>query len=140
MGGAHFLCLVGAPSYARRMNDSRPTLDVQEHSGIGLVAVSGDMTVYEATELRDVLRATTSHNKVTLVDLSQTTFMDATALGVLVGALKAANEAGTRLELIAPDGDGHIRKVLRITGLGKMFTLHVTASAALNQHGVRPPN
>lgn len=63
--------------------------------------------------------------------------MDATTLGVLVGAWKAAQDEGNRLELISPD-DGNVRKLFRITGLEKLFILHGTVAAALDQHGVGP--
>ena len=112
--------------------------DVQEHLEIGLLVVRGSVSVYEAAELRDVLRAVTLRNKVTLVDLTSSDFIDATALGVLVGALKAARAAGVRLELVVPDRESNIRKILRITGIGKLFTLHNDVTLALRRHGVEP--
>lgn len=120
------------------MNEARPLLDVQEHGGIGLVAVRGDLSVFESAELRDVLQSSAACNDVTLVDLTQTDFMDATALGVMVGALKAARAAGHSVELIAPADQGSIRTILRITGIGKLFVVHDTPAAALAEHGISP--
>ena len=68
---------------------------------------------------RHVARA--PRRSVTL-DLSGTTFIDSSGLGVLVGALKRLREAGG--ESIALSGmQDQVRKVFEITGLTTLFTV-----------------
>jgi anti-sigma B factor antagonist len=48
--------------------------------------------------------------------------MDSTGLGVLISGLKRCREAGGTLALVAPTEP--VRKVLGITGLDQVFTIH----------------
>jgi len=54
-----------------------------------------------------------------VVDLLAVTFLDSTALGVLVGALKRCRERGGELQLVM--ADPRILKIFEITGLSTVF-------------------
>jgi anti-sigma B factor antagonist len=56
------------------------------------------------------------------VDLSDATFLDSTALGVLVSALNRSRELGGRVHLIVREPQ--ILRVLSITGLDDQFDVH----------------
>lgn len=64
-----------------------------------------------------------------VVDLTQTTFLDSSALGVLVGALKRVREKGGRLDIVRPSAGG--RRIFEITNLDRVLDLHDTLGSAL---------
>jgi anti-sigma B factor antagonist len=57
-----------------------------------------------------------------VVDLSGATFLDSTALGVLVGAVNRSKERGGQVHLVVTEPQ--ILRVLSITGLSDAFSLH----------------
>ena len=57
-----------------------------------------------------------------MLDLLGVTFLDSTALGVLVGALKRCRELGGDLHVVV--ADPRIVKIFEITGLTNVFTDH----------------
>lgn len=95
----------------------------------GLVTADGELDVGTAPELRRVVNAALDDAGGTLiVDLTEVTFMDSTTLGVLIGAYNRLRETGGVLALVCPDD--RIRRVFRITGLDKVFTLFNTVDEA----------
>ena len=101
----------------------------REVDGIHIVSVSGEIDVATAPELRDRLQAVTGSGRTTVVDLLGVTFLDSTALGVLVGALKRSRESGGQLRLVLDQP--RILKVFEITGLSDVFAIHATVAQAL---------
>jgi len=66
---------------------------------------------------------------VVVVDLLGVTFMDSTALGVLVGALKRCRQAGGSMRIVV--ADPRVLKVFEITGLTELFSLFATLDEAV---------
>ena len=64
---------------------------------------------------------------VVVADLSGVTFLDSSALGVLVQAYRTAKEQDTRLLVVASDP---VRKLLRLTGLDTVLETYDTLSTA----------
>ena len=64
-----------------------------------------------------------------IVDLSNTTFIDSTTLGVLVGGVKRLRTNEGQLSLVC--SDRNITKIFEITGLDRVFAIHPTLDAAL---------
>jgi anti-sigma B factor antagonist len=64
-----------------------------------------------------------------VVDLTDTTFIDSTTLGVLVGGVKRLRPDGGQLVLVC--SDRNITKIFEITGLDKVFTIHATLAEAV---------
>ena len=94
-----------------------------------VVAVRGEVDLYTAPRLKELLAELTSAGQHRIaVDLGQVEFMDSTGLGVLVGALKRCKEGSGALALIAPRDS--VSKVLTITGLDKVFSIHDSVDAA----------
>lgn len=93
-----------------------------EIDGVPVVSASGEIDVATAPPLRDRLQAlTTAGRSSVVVDLLGVTFLDSTALGVLVGALKRCREAGGDLPLVIEEP--RILKVFEITGLTGVFPI-----------------
>ncbi len=106
--------------------------DISEREGTAapVVSVSGEIDVATAPSLRNRLQARVAGGDTTVVvDLAHVSFLDSTALGVLVGALKRCREAGGDLRLVITEP--RILKVFEITGLTEVFSIHPTVDEAL---------
>jgi anti-sigma B factor antagonist len=94
-----------------------------------VVAVRGEIDVATAPELRNrLLEASQAGHSTVVVDLSEVSFLDSTALGVLVGSLKRLRAAGGDLPLVVTGRS--VTKVLEITGLADVFSVFDTVSDA----------
>jgi anti-sigma B factor antagonist len=96
-------------------------LDVKERNGWSVLSVQGEVDVYTAPQFREQL--------IQLVDLEGVEFLDSTGLGVLVGGLKRVRSHDGDLALVCTQR--RILKVLEITGLTKVFTIHDSVDAAV---------
>jgi anti-sigma B factor antagonist len=108
------------------------TLSVSTRSvgGSTVVAVAGDVDISTSPELRSALAdATGSGATAVVVDLTEVSFVDSTALGVLVGAFTTLRHNGGRFAL-ATDHEA-VLKVLRITALHDVLGVHPTVDAAV---------
>ena len=94
-----------------------------------IVAVAGEIDVATAPQLRECLHRVIAKGAATVVvDLLDVTFLDSTALGVLVGALKRCRELGGDLHVVVTDP--RIVKIFEITGLTKVFPIADSLAAA----------
>jgi anti-sigma B factor antagonist len=104
---------------------------IEERSGgdFPVVAVAGEIDVATAPQLRECLHQVIAQGQSTVVlDLLDVTFLDSTALGVLVGALKRCRELGGELHIVVTDA--RIMKIFEITGLTKVFPIADSLTAA----------
>jgi len=94
-----------------------------------LLSVEGELDLSTAPRLKwgliDLLR---SVPRTLVLDLSLTTFMDSTALGVLVG-VRRGMEPGQRLAIVCSGTD--ILKIFEFAGLDEMFSIFPTLEEAL---------
>ena len=105
-------------------------LDTEEHNGFTVLAVQGEVDVYTAPQLREQLISLVDAGKRNIVvNLEGVEFLDSTGLGVLVGGLKRVRSAGGDLSLVCTQR--RILKVLEITGLTKVFSIHDSVDAAV---------
>jgi anti-sigma B factor antagonist len=97
---------------------------IEERAGAAhpVIAVSGEIDVATAPQLREYLHRVIAQGESSIVlDLLGVTFLDSTALGVLVGALKRCRELGGDLYVVV--ADPRIMKIFEITGLSNVFTI-----------------
>jgi anti-sigma B factor antagonist len=80
-----------------------------------VVRLAGELDISSADELRGLLSDTIRETPVVDIDLSTLTFMDSTALSVLIGAHQEAATAGGSLTVHNPAG--HVRRVVDVTGV-----------------------
>ena len=98
-------------------------------NGCSIVSVVGELDVATAPELRTRLDDAIDRGPAVVVaDLLGVTFLDSTALGVLIGALKRSQAAGGELRIVA--AEPRILKIFEITGLTELFSLFATVEAA----------
>ncbi len=106
--------------------------EVHEHSHekVEVISVVGEIDLATAPELRAVLDRVLDAGAASLiVDLSGTTFIDSTALGVLIGAWKRTQNEGRTMSVVA--SDPRILRVFEITGLTDLFPLHGSLDEAM---------
>jgi anti-sigma B factor antagonist len=92
------------------------------------IALAGEFDMYTAPEFRHELQACIEHGaSEVIVDLSATTFIDSTFLGVLLGGMRSLRERGGEISVACP---GSIRKIFEITGLDRVLTITEAAAVA----------
>ena len=102
--------------------DQEFQIEEKTAGALPVVAVSGEIDVATAPQLRECLHRVIAEGDATVVlDLLGVTFLDSTALGVLVGALKRCRELGGELHVVV--ADPRIMKIFEITGLTNVFTI-----------------
>ncbi len=116
------------------------TTGQQHHEDLSIhVHVVDDVNVFELTGSLDIATSPTvraalsdasergSHRLV--VDLTSVDFLDSTGLGALIGGQRRAKEFHGEVRLVAKEGQ--ILRLLRITGLLKVFAVYATIDEAL---------
>ena len=95
-----------------------------------IVAVAGEIDLFTAPEFKQRVMAPIGAGvDRVVVDLMETTFIDSSSLGVLIGAHRRLKSRGGRL-LVACDNDA-ILKTFRVTGLDGVFGLAPSVECAL---------
>jgi anti-sigma B factor antagonist len=111
-----------------------PEFAITEHSIDGerhVLAVRGEIDLFTAPELKQVLAESIEAGRIRIiVDLTDTTFLDSTALGVLIGAVKRLRSRDGALALV--NVDENIAKTFEITGLDQIFTIVPTRDEAID--------
>jgi anti-sigma B factor antagonist len=103
--------------------------------GVHLVAVAGEIDLFTAPEFKQRMSAPIDAGRSNLVvDLSQTTFIDSSSLGVLIGAHRRLKLRGGTLVVVC-DNEA-IAKTFKITGLDGVFTLVPSLDDALDGDAV----
>ena len=97
--------------------------------GIEVVNVEGEIDIYTAPRLRELLIDLAKNNYQLIVNLEKVGFLDSTGLGVLVGGLKRVRAHDGSLDLVCTQE--RILKIFRITGLTKVFGIHQTVDQAI---------
>lgn len=110
----------------------------RSHHGWTVVEASGEIDVYTSPRLREKLvEVFDGGARDVVVSLEHVDFIDSTGLGVLIGALKRANKVRGRLAIVCDKPQ--FSKLLRITGLDRIFTIYarldaLPAEPALSDH------
>jgi len=111
------------------MSDMNLLVESKEAGDWTIVEVKGEVDLYTAPRLKEELSSLADQGRIHIaVDLEGVEFLDSTGLGVLIGSLRRCRERGGALALVAPREA--VQKVLRITGLDKVFPIHATVQEA----------
>lgn len=113
-------------------------VDVERLDGdVAVVALTGEVDLYTAPTFKDVvMRSIDEGARGVVVDLTDATFIDSTALGVLVSAGKRLRPGQGALAIACPDGN--IRRILQITGLDGVFAIRPDRAGALETLALKP--
>jgi anti-sigma B factor antagonist len=98
--------------------------------GIAAASVIGEADLYTAPELKQALNGLVDGGAHSvLVDLSRTTFLDSTTLGVLMGAVRKLRPRGGQVAISC--SDPNIRKIFEITLLDRIFAIFDSNEAGI---------
>ena len=105
---------------------SQESLDGERY----VIAVRGEIDLFTAPDMKAALSEAieSGHTRIA-VDLTDTTFLDSTALGVLIGAVKRLRSRDGRLTIV--NVDDNIAKTFEITGLDQIFPISSTREDAI---------
>ncbi len=115
------------------------------HDGIAVIALSGEIDYGACPEMRERIFGRIKEGVRRMVlDLSEATFIDSSAIGVLVGALTRLREhGGGSLAVVCPDGDyrlsvsvpgggSRVREIIEIAGIDAGVALCSSREEALS--------
>ena len=123
----------GREPFSRAADDEGTIQVARPFPGCYVLTPHGEIDAYTSPELRDRVIEALESREVTriVVDLTRTTFLDSSALGVLVGALKRVRERSGRLDIVSPPVG--VRRIFEITSLDRVLDLHDTLREALGE-------
>jgi anti-anti-sigma factor len=105
-----------------------------EIDGTVVLSAVGDFDLACVDTLRTAFGGALADSPKIVLDLSETTFADSTALGVMVAAAKQAAHQGGWVRLVAPLPN--VRKLLRVTAIDTVLGLYDSTEDAVT-HVVR---
>ena len=98
--------------------------------GVRTFRVSGDVDFGVAPELKKrIIGRIEAGDRQIVIDLTDTGFVDSTAIGVLVGALKRLHDQGGSLAVVCDNED--VRNIFAVVGLENVIPLHRSQEDAL---------
>jgi anti-sigma B factor antagonist len=110
------------------------SLDGWERSeDIALLVAGGDIDYDASPQLRERLADRIHGGARRLVlDLSKVTFIDSTAIGVLVGAvMRLHEEGGGSLAVVCEEENRRVMRIFEIAGVDSLIALHRSREEAL---------
>jgi anti-sigma B factor antagonist len=110
------------------------TVEEAGRADVAVVAMSGELDYAASPQLRRRIDGHLKAGRRRLVlDLSDVTFIDSTAIGVILGAVTRLNEAGGgALEIVCADENARVLRIFAITGIDSMIALHGTREEAFS--------
>jgi anti-sigma B factor antagonist len=101
---------------------------------VGVVVLEGEIDIYSAPQFKEVLlNGIEGGARRVIVDLSDVTFIDSTALGVLVSGAKRVRPRNGNLDIVCTDEN--IIRIFEITGLDRIFGIYATRVEAVKAAG-----
>jgi anti-sigma B factor antagonist len=98
---------------------------------VAVVAVTGYVDFDVAPRLkRGLVECIDAGSRHVVVDLSAVGFIDSTAIGVLVGALKRLQESGG--SLVAVCTNENVESIFELVGLDELISLHRSRDDAIS--------
>ncbi len=112
---------------------------------VALIAMTGEIDYSVSPQLRErIFDHIDAGRRRVVLDLSDATFIDSTAIGVLVGASArlrglgdadplafAGHRGAGSLAIVCPEDNEHVEQILRITGVDAAVALYRDRDAAL---------
>lgn len=103
---------------------------LEREGSAAVVVAGGELDAFAAPELERVL-AETGEEPALVVDLSAVSFLDSTALGVVVRGLRRHRERSGQARLVLPRGTA--RRIFEITTLDRVLPVAATREQALSE-------
>lgn len=104
---------------------------IKEEQGKIVIALTGDIDLENAGEVRKALLNNLKQKKDLLIDLSAVTYIDSSGIASLVEGLQVARKQKSELSLVSVSP--RALRVLELARLDKVFAIHADVAAALAQ-------
>jgi anti-sigma B factor antagonist len=101
---------------------------LEDVRGLPVVVATGEIDICSAQALRETLLTAQAASERVILDLRGVSFLDSTGIGVMVAASRAATTRRS-LGLVGPVP--MVRKVLDLTGVSELFTIHESVDEAV---------
>ena len=116
------------------MRDDFQLSEVQGPDGVAILAVGGAIDLFTAPEFKDGLLAVVDRGeKRVVLDLTATSFLDSSALAVLLSARKRLAGHSGRLAIAGLNAS--LRATFELTGLDQLFTIAASRDEAITALG-----
>jgi anti-sigma B factor antagonist len=102
------------------------SLEKEPHAAV--VVASGELDAYVEDDLVGIFKET-GHEKRIVVDLAGVSFLDSTALGILVRAVREVDGRGGEIRIVLPGGTA--RRIFEITTLDRVLPVADSRTQAL---------
>ncbi len=97
---------------------------------LGVVILGGEVDIFTAPQFKECLvDLLDSGVRRLVIDLAEVTFIDSTALGVLIGGVRRVHGAGGAMTIVVATRP--VERVLTVTGLDRVFSMYPTRAEAL---------
>jgi len=111
---------------------TQPVTSHRTAGGIAVITAPASFDIYTAPEVRDLtIQLQRDGATVIVIDLGAVTFMDSTALGLIVVAHKRLTSAGGTLAVAGASEP--VTRMFRVTGLTRLIPMHPTTGDAIRQ-------
>jgi anti-anti-sigma factor len=104
------------------------TVVIEESGRVSVVLAAGELDAFTAPDIASAFLEVQGARLV-LVDLTRVSFMDSTALGVVVRNVRELGEESTRVQVVLPVG--FARRIFEITTLDRVLPVARTREEAL---------
>jgi anti-sigma B factor antagonist len=97
---------------------------------LGVVVLTGEVDIFTAPQFKESLVGLLDSGvRRLVVDLGAVTFIDSTALGVLIGGVRRVHGAGGSMTIVVTTRP--VERVLSVTGLDRVFSMHGSREEAI---------
>ena len=103
-------------------------VEIARQSGVPVVAARGELDAFAAPDLERSLNDARGE-RAFVVDFEAVSFLDSTALGVVVAAVRRAQEAGIETRIVLPGSAA--RRIFEITTLDRILPVAESRASAL---------
>jgi anti-sigma B factor antagonist len=99
--------------------------------GFSVLTISGEHDLSTAPELRRRLDGLLDEGTASVVDLSPSTFIDSSILGVVLDCRRRASEAGMGFAVLHSNGADAVDRILEVTGLRNELPVYARREEAV---------
>lgn len=88
-----------------------------------VVDLEGEVDIHTSRRFEEALSQSIGTGAAhVIIDFAKVTFIDSTALGVVVGGVKGVTARGGTLDIVCPDGN--IKRILEATGMDRILGVY----------------
>jgi anti-sigma B factor antagonist len=116
------------------IGDNATVQEVEHDDEVVVLVAGGELDYDAAPQLREHLADHVSAGiRRVVVDLSQVTFIDSTAIGALVGAAMSLQErGGGSLAVVCEEENRRVMRIFEIAGIESLIPVHRTREEAVS--------